>query len=116
MKGKLYDLNQIRLFVGEDHKQITNMINIFTSEIPVMLKGLNENLDKHDYTEVRFYAHKLKSSIDLFQINGLQNDIRTLEKLASEVNDILAIEKYVNSITSTLEEVLLEIQKETEEA
>jgi HPt (histidine-containing phosphotransfer) domain-containing protein len=98
--------------VGEDQQQMTNMINIFVSEIPIMLKSLNENAASRNYEELKFYAHKLKSSIDLFQINGLQDDIRTLEKLATELNDIPALEKYVNDITATLENVLLEIQKE----
>lgn len=112
MKGKIYDLEHIKLFLGEDKQQLENMITIFLSETPRMLNDLNQNFDQKKYDEVKFYAHKLKSSIDLFQINGLQKDIRVLEKLASEQNDIPGIEKYVSEITSTLEGVLMDIRKE----
>lgn len=112
MKGKKYDLEHIKLFLGEDKQQLGNMINIFLSETPLMLADLNENFNQKNYDEVKFYAHKLKSSIDLFQINGLQTDIRILEKLASEQADIPGIKKYVLEISSTLEGVLMEIENE----
>ena len=113
MKGKLYNLSQIKLFLGEDRQQLGNMINIFLNETPVMLKALNDNLSNKNYEEVRFYAHKLKSSIDLFQINGLQVEIRKLEALALEQKDIPSIGRYVSDITGTLENVMQEISKET---
>jgi HPt (histidine-containing phosphotransfer) domain-containing protein len=112
MKGKIYDLSQVKLFLGDDKQQLGNMISIFVSETPVMIQALNENMQSHNLDEVRFYAHKLKSSIDLFQINGLQQDIRDLEKLASEKSDVTSIEQYVSDITITLESVIEEIRKE----
>ena len=112
MKGKIYDLSQVKLFLGDDRQQLGNMISIFISETPVMIQALNENMDIRNYEEIKFYAHKLKSSIDLFQINGLQNDIRVLEQLAGEKNNVSAIEQYVSDITNTLESVIDEIQKE----
>lgn len=112
MKGKLYDLSQVRQFLGDDKQQLGNMISIFVSETPVMIKALQDNAQVMNFDEVRFYAHKLKSSIDLFQINGLQNDIRTLEKLAMDKNDEPAIKQYVTDISSTLNSVIREIQKE----
>jgi HPt (histidine-containing phosphotransfer) domain-containing protein len=112
MKGKLYNLSQVRLFLGDDKQQLGNMISIFLNETPVMIQALNDNMQDKNYEEVRFYAHKLKSSIDLFQINGLQNDIRVLEQLAGERNNVTAIQQYVSDITNTLETVIEEIQKE----
>ena len=112
MKGKIYDLSQVKLFLGDDKQQLGNMISIFVSETPVMIQALNENMQSKNLEEVRFYAHKLKSSIDLFQINGLQQDIRALEKLAGEKSDVTTIQQYVSDITHTLESVIEEIQKE----
>lgn len=112
MKGKLYNLSQVKLFLGDDKQQLGNMITIFLNETPTMLKALNENCESRNFEEVKFYAHKLKSSIDLFQINGLQNDIRTLEKLAIEKKDLPAIGRYVTGITGTLNVVMSELIKE----
>lgn len=112
MESKLYNLSQVKLFLGDDKQQLGNMITIFLNETPVMLKALNENCENRNYEEVKFYAHKLKSSIDLFQINGLQQDIRMLEKLALEKNDLPAIGRYVTGIIGTLEVVMDEISKE----
>ena len=113
MKGKLYHLGQIKLFLGDDQQQLGNMINIFLNETPLMLKAMNDNFSNKNYDEVRFYAHKLKSSLDLFQINGLQLDIRKLEALAQEQKDIPTIGRYVSDITGTMENVMQEISKET---
>lgn len=112
MESKMYNLNQVKLFLGDDKQQLGNMITIFLNETPIMLKALNENCESHNYEEVKFYAHKLKSSIDLFQINGLQNDIRILEKLAVEKADPPTIGRYVTGITGTLKVVMKEIEKE----
>ena len=112
MKGKLYDLSQVKLFLGDDKQQLGNMISIFVNETPIMIQALNDNMQSKNLEEVRFYAHKLKSSIDLFQINGLQQDIRVLETLAKERSDVTAIEQYVSAITNRLESVIKEIQKE----
>ena len=78
MNGKLYNLSQVKLVLGDDQQMLGNMITIFLNETPIMLKALNENCESKNYDEVKFYAHKLKSSIDLFQIDGIQNDIREL--------------------------------------
>ena len=112
MKGKLYDLSQVKLFLGDDKQQLGNMISIFINETPIMIRALNDNMESGNYEEIKFYAHKLKSSIDLFQINGLQSDIRVLEQLAGEKNNVSAIQQYVSDITDTLETVIEEIQKE----
>ncbi len=112
MKGKLYDLSQVKMFLGNDKQQLGNMISIFVSETPLMIQALNDNMQSYNLDEVRFYAHKLKSSIDLFQINGLQQDIRSLEKLAGEKNNVATIQQYVSDITNTLEVVIEEIRKE----
>jgi primosomal protein N'' len=112
MKGKPYDLSQVKMFLGNDKQQLGNMINFFLNEIPSMLDALNEHTRKNDLDEVRFFAHKLKSSIDLFQINGLQTDIRVLEKLAIEKTDIPALQQYVSGITHSLEHVMQEIKNE----
>lgn len=112
MESKLYNLSQVKLFLGDDKQQLGNMITIFLNETPVMLKALNDNCENKNYEEVKFYAHKLKSSIDLFQIDGLQQDIRTLEKMAGEQKDLPAIGRYVTGITGTLNVVMNEIIKE----
>lgn len=112
MKVKLYNLSQVKLFLGDDEQQLGNMISIFLNETPIMLKALNENCACRNYDEVKFYAHKLKSSIDLFQINGLQSDIRVLEKLAVEKEDFPEIGRYVTGITGTMEIVMEEIINE----
>ena len=110
--GTLYNLSQVKLFLGDDEQQLDNMITIFLNETPVMLKALDENCACKNYEEVKFYAHKLKSSIDLFQIDGLQTDIRVLEKLAVEQGDIPAIGRYVTGIIGVMENVMDEIEKE----
>lgn len=114
MNGKLYNLSQVKLFLGDDKQQLGNMITIFLDETPIMLKALNDNCENKNYEEVKFYAHKLKSSIDLFQINGLQQDIRALERLAVEQKDFPTIGRYVTGITGVLENVMHDLEGEVD--
>ena len=60
-----------------------------------------------------FYAHKLKSSIDIFNIDDLKYDIRDLEKFGNEeikLDEIPALLEKINQIIpKAVEQIRLEI-------
>ena len=117
--NKLFDLTNLDEMLGGDRQAMLQMVKIFLQATPESLTELNNCFSKNDLDGVSKLAHKLKSSIDIFAISEIKNDIRRLENLAREqvnVEEIPALMEKVNSILNeAIEQVRLEkdvLQKE----
>ncbi len=111
-EDKLYNLSTVKEFVGEDQEQITSLVIIFLEDVPDMLENLNDSLKGSDMENIKFYAHKLKSSIDLFQIKDLYDLIRDLEDNAKTQNNEELISEQVETVNYVLESVMAELKSD----
>jgi HPt (histidine-containing phosphotransfer) domain-containing protein len=117
--NKLFDLTNLDEMLGGDRQAMLQMVKIFLQATPESLTELNNCFDKSDLDGVSKLAHKLKSSIDIFSIEEIKNDIRRMENLAREnvnTDEIPALMEKVNNILNeAIEQVRLEkdvLQKE----
>jgi HPt (histidine-containing phosphotransfer) domain-containing protein len=117
--NKLFDLSNLDEMLGGDRQAMLQMVKIFLQATPESLTELNNCFDKSDLDGVSKLAHKLKSSIDIFSIEEIKNDIRRMENLAREnvnTEEIPALMEKVNNILNeAIEQVRLEkdvLQKE----
>lgn len=111
MPGRKFNLEGIRKFVGGDEEAVKNMIHVFLDAIPISLKKFNKAFQEKDYSQLAFYAHKIKSSIDILNIDDLKQDIRTIEhnaKTGTGLDQIPALHKKVNQV---IQEVINELNK-----
>jgi HPt (histidine-containing phosphotransfer) domain-containing protein len=106
---KLFDLTNLNEMLGRDQKAIFQMIKIFLQATPESLNELNKCYQKDDSDGVSKLAHKLKSSVDIFCINDIKQDIRRLENNTrdninkDEVPDL--VEKINRVLNSAIEQV-----------
>lgn len=56
----------------------------FCDELPVLLDGINEAIDRKDAGEACRYAHSLKGAASIFRLHELVRVAGFVEKLASE--------------------------------
>ena len=117
--NKLFDLANLDEMLGGDRQAMLQMVKIFLQATPESLTELNNCFNKSDLDGVSKLAHKLKSSIDIFSIEEIKNDIRRMENLAREninTDEIPALMGNINSILNeAIEQVRLEkdvLQKE----
>ncbi len=117
--NKLFDLTNLDEMLGGDRQAMLQMVKIFLQATPESLTELNNCFDKDDLDGVSKLAHKLKSSIDIFSIEEIKNDIRRMENLAREnvnTDEIPALMENINNILNeAIEQVRLEkdvLQKE----
>lgn len=110
MSSANYNLVKIKAFIGDDDMVMDKMIGIFLENTPTMLSKIDEGLNQKDYDQVNFYAHKLKSSIDNFNIIQLTKEIRLIEKYAKEKSSLEDLPALVNKLKSVLETVMKEIK------
>lgn len=107
---KLYNLSTVREFVGDDQEQITGLVMIFLEDVPDMLEKLNESSKTSNLEDLKFYSHKLKSSIDLFQVSDLHDLIRSLEENAKNRTSEELIPEQVETVTYVLDSVMAQLK------
>ena len=95
---RLYDTKNLLDTHQGDTQFIKHIAGLFIQHMPVLTEELKKAYANKDWQGLYFYAHKMKSSIDLFGIKELRETIRTVEQqgktgipadnLSNEVKDV----------------------------
>ena len=99
---KLFDLTNLNEMLGGDQKAIFQMVKIFLQATPESLSELNKCFQKNDLDGVSRLAHKLKSSVDIFCVNDIKQDIRRLENNTRDninVDEVPTLVEKLNSVS-----------------
>jgi len=109
---KLFDLANLSEMLGGDKNAIYQMVKIFLQATPESMNELNICYKKNDLNGVSKLAHKLKSSIDIFCVNDIKQDIRRLENNTRDninIDELPDLVQKINTIlTLTIEQVKAE--------
>ncbi len=100
--NKPYSLVKLSGFVGDDPQQILEMVDLFIQTIPPELSLLKKNASMGLYDEVATVAHRIKPSIDVFDIKDALQIIRTIELFCRNGQNL----PQVNSLVDQLYEKL----------
>lgn len=111
---KMFDLTNLNEMLGGDQKAIFQMVKIFLQATPESLAELNKCYQKEDYDGVSKLAHKLKSSVDIFCINDIKQDIRRLENNTRDNINIDEVPDQVEKINNTLNLAIEQVKEEKE--
>jgi len=109
---KLFDLTNLNEMLGGDQKAIFQMVKIFLQATPESLSELNKCYQKNDLDGVSKLAHKLKSSIDIFCINDLKQDIRRLENNTRDNINIDEVPELVSKLNTILNLSIEQVREE----
>lgn len=109
---KLFDLTNLNEMLGGDQKAIFQMVKIFLQATPESLSELNKCFQKNDLDGVSRLAHKLKSSVDIFCVNDIKQDIRRLENNTRDNINVDEVPTLVEKLNSILNETIEQVKKE----
>lgn len=79
---------------------------------PESLSELNKCYDKNDYEGVSKLAHKLKSSVDIFAIKEIKQDIRRLENNTRDNINLDEVPQLVEKINDILNKAIQQVEEE----
>ena len=65
-----------------DDRFVQSIVTTFLTNAPIALSHIREGIEKTDFEKIRFYAHQLKSSIDIFAVETIQPIVRSMEQEA----------------------------------
>jgi HPt (histidine-containing phosphotransfer) domain-containing protein len=111
---KLFDLTNLNEMLGGDQKAIFQMVKIFLQATPESMAELNKSFQKEDYDGVSKMAHKLKSSVDIFCIHEIKQDIRRLENNTRDEINIDEVPELVQKINTVLQLAIEQVKDEKE--
>jgi len=108
---KTYNLDRIKAFIGDDQEMLIKLIKIFLENGPQILNSIQNSLINKDYQVLAFNAHKLKTSIDHFNIKSITSEIRLIDDYARNRSNL----ELLPSLIHKLEQELLSAMKELRE-
>jgi HPt (histidine-containing phosphotransfer) domain-containing protein len=111
---KLYNLNNLKSMIGDDLKAVEEFVSLFLDTSQQTMETLNAAYDEENYTQVGAMAHKLKSSIDLMGIDALKTDIRTIEKIGKNQDDLGELKTLLPRLNEIMEKVYAQMNEEFE--
>ena len=111
---RLFDLTNLNEMLGGDKKAILQMVKIFLQATPESLNELNKCFQKNDLQGVSKLAHKLKSSVDIFSIEDIKQDIRRLENTTRDSINLDEVPELVEKINTILSEAIEQVEREKE--
>lgn len=88
-----------------------NIIEAFVTESKSTIKQLKESQGKGDVEKIKFFAHKLKSNIKLFEIKSLYTYVMELEKNTTDLSNN-EIQIRINKIDSVLNVIYEKVTRE----
>lgn len=109
--GSVLDMSFLEKFTKGDSAKMAKYIKIFLKNAPEQLTSLNENLDAHNWNQLRATAHSLKSQLRYMGVFPLKDTIQTVENNASEQIALDALPPLVAKVTRITQQAIKELEE-----
>lgn len=109
-RPKNYNPTLLFQLVNGDKTQLRKMEDIFLTQVDDTIIKMNECVETEDWQRLASLAHRMKTSIDIMQIEVLKQPIRRIEALGGKAKDAKELIELVAFTKKTLEEVAAEIK------
>ena len=103
------DLSYLQSVSDGDPQLITEMIEIFSTQVREFSRLMYDYLEQEDWQELSKLAHKAKSSVAIMGMKDLSEKLRKLEKLAQEEKEVQKIPGFIDYFTVASGEAVAEL-------
>ena len=104
------DLSYLENMTDGDAGLISEMIEIFSTQVREFSGLMKKHLDSGNWQELSKLAHKAKSSVAIMGMRGLAEKLKELEILAQDENEVQSFPRYIENYILTSEEAVSELQ------
>lgn len=102
MSEQLYDLSQLNELAGGSQEFVQTMIDTFIEHTPEQFNSMKAAFEQQDYKTMGDLAHKIKPSIDLFQIKDMGETIRSIERQGKNMDPLPDLGTQISELGSIL--------------
>ena len=103
------NLSYLQSVAEGDQGLISEMIEIFSTQVKEFSVLMNDYLKREDWQELSKLAHKAKSSAAIMGMRSLTEKLRELEKLANEEKEVHSYPGYIDYFTEASREAVAEL-------
>ena len=111
---KLYDISNLTATYHANPEFIKYIASLFVQHLPETSVNLEEACKESNWEKVYFFAHKMKASIDLFNLEPLKDIIRSVEQRALKFTQTDLISRDVSFIKTYIHKCVTAMKKEFE--
>lgn len=110
--GDLFSKDQILEMIGHDQNELKILIEMFIDLCPKMLDEIDFSIAKGDFKTAGDVAHKLKSSVRLWDISEVVDDVIFLEINGKNLTNTEILASKAMVVRNVLEKVLKQMKEE----
>lgn len=110
--SSLYDLTEIREMSGDDADFLKEMVELFVKNNTQYLVELNDALKIKNWSQVKFFAHKIKPSILVVHADGLKQTILDLNEFAGKEINLDQVPSLIEKLNDQLPVLCEALKKE----
>jgi len=107
----LYSLDRIKE-IDDAEDFILQVIQIFLETVPANTEAMVKACNEQDWDQVYFYAHKIKSNINLLSIDSIIDEIKFVEQSAKNRVNVEMIGDKVELICRIVKQVWVQMKKD----
>lgn len=111
-EAKVYNLDDLRLIQKDDDAFVKNIVGLFIQNVPKNAAELVIACDNGDWERVYFLAHKMKSSIELVNMETIKSDVRRVELNAKTRANLEEIPEKAAHINVVVEKAVAQMKEE----
>ncbi len=108
----LYDLETIKAFSRGNEAFIQEMVNLFCEQTPLQIEEMKNSFYANDLQQMGAIAHKIKPSLDNFNISLLKQDIRTIEEAGKDNMAFSGLSELLEKTRNTVSKVISQMKQD----
>lgn len=108
---KYYKLDRVKELADNDENFIQALAETFLDEVAVDVERLKNAVANKDYKEAYQAAHKMKPTVDLFEL-GILDDLIEVQDWGKFTKTDLDITDKLNNVTTAVDNALAEIKSD----
>lgn len=105
-----YNLDNLRIMCDGDKDFENTMIEVFVNTIPQSIAIFEQAHQSSDIDKINKEAHKIKTSVRMFSIVELEDDILILEKFSLDNSSQKSLDTHIEKLLKILSVVVKDLR------
>jgi HPt (histidine-containing phosphotransfer) domain-containing protein len=106
------DLTYLKEITGGESEIVKEMIEMFLAQVSEFKENLDKHLKDENWVDLGKEAHKAKSSVLIVGMEELGKNLKKLQLLTEEEEDVDSYEDYVEMFNEQTDAAIKELQEE----
>ena len=110
--AKIYSRNKLSQMMDQNTEEVNELMKIFVDMVPAMLQEMQDAAKGEEWSRCSDLAHKLKSSMRLWAIDSLDEDVLYIETNGLNADNTEQVNQKIQNLIRQLLEVIEDMKKE----